>query len=142
MKLLDIVEQESPSPLQPGEKRERKDISIRDLQAINTKLTNLRDSLHDSEYLKDKFAQDKALQDALATLQKRLALKISYVTRIKDRPTAGEARVMELLARECSDWLEITRCYKKLLYRGMQRDVNVFEGKSWQDRQIQTAIPN
>jgi hypothetical protein len=89
MKLLDIVEQESPSPLQPGEKRERKDISIRDLQAINTKLTNLRDSLHDSEYLKDKFAQDKALQDALATLQKRLALKISYTKRSSQAAGTG-----------------------------------------------------
>ena len=66
MKLLDIFEQESPSPLQPGEKRERKDISIRDLRAIDAKLSNLQDSLHDSEYLKYKFAQDKALQDALA----------------------------------------------------------------------------
>ena len=80
MKLLDIFEQESPSPLQPGEKRERKDIKIRDLQEIDAKLFKLRDSLYDSEYLKDKFAQDKALQDALTNLQKRVQLKISYIT--------------------------------------------------------------
>lgn len=141
MKLLDIFEQESPSPLQPGEKRERKDISIRDLRAIDAKLSNLQDSLHDSEYLKYKFAQDKALQDALAALQKRVELKISYMTKLKDRPTAGESKAMEILERECSDWLEITRRYKKFLYRGMRSDVSVFEGKSWQDRQVQTSNP-
>ena len=65
MKLLDIFEQESNSPLQPGEKRQRADITTRDLYAISNKLERLEQSLHDSEYLSDKFAKDAVLQAAL-----------------------------------------------------------------------------
>lgn len=139
MKLLDIFEQESNSPLQPGEKRQRADITTRDLYAISNKLERLEQSLHDSEYLSDKFAKDAALQAALTKLQNRIKLKISYVEKIKQRPTMGETKIMDILERECSEWLTIVRKYRKFLYRGLRLDASVFEGRSSQDRKPQTG---
>lgn len=134
MKLLDLFEDDSITALAPGEKRVRLDFKIRNLQAIQKKMSELRDSLYKSIDLKDQFTKDAALQAALEQLQNRIVLKLDYLEKMKSRPTTGVQKMFAILDSECSEFLKVVKETQKFLHRGLRNTESVFEGRSIEDR--------
>jgi hypothetical protein len=139
MKLLDLFEDNSITTLAPGEKRVRLDLKIRNLQAIQKKMKELRDSLYKSIDLKYQFTKDAALQAALEQLEKRIVLKLDYLEKMKSRPTTGVQKMFAILDSECSEFLKVFKETQKFLYRGLRDTVSVFEGRSREDRSPQDS---
>ena len=135
MKLWELFEHVDLEPLKPGEKRIHAKLAMKNLQAIETKINQLRNSLLNSAVLKDKFTQDTSLQAALDKLIARVRLNLSYLEKMKSRPAAGPTKMVDILNNECSEFLAIVKRNDRFLYRGLRDTASVFEARSWQNRQ-------
>ena len=143
MKIWDLFEQQTQSPpLTSGEVRSQPDIQIKNFQAIHRKIDDLLKNLESSQTLQRQFAKDVVLQQALDKLTKRLELKITYLSRMRDRPSSGERRVREILTTECSDFVQLVQRTRRLIYMGTDNMGSVFEGKSQEKNQSAPSTGN
>lgn len=133
MKLYQLFEQDF-KPLTPGEKRPEPGLSIRDIDKIHAKLYQIDNHLHHSEVLKNTYLKDANLINALEGLMKRLEMKKDYLERMKSRPTSSTVRMLDILRRECSDFLETAQETNMFLYRGVRSEESVYQGRSREDR--------
>ncbi len=137
MQLTDLFE--ALGDLLPGEKRYPKDVTLRDIEAVERRIYELRDAVDKSEALKNLFKNDKELQAKLTQLQDRVTRKVEILHKVKERPTQGMARMWQILETECSEFIPQMQQAGKLLYRGTREHVGQFEGRSRWDRQTKDS---
>lgn len=133
MKLFDLFEQTS-EPLAPGEKRFVNNVTVRDLEKIERKLSELQDVLYHSESLKDKMHKDPVLVKTLTDLIIKVRRKRELLSKVQARPTTSQMNIVQTISRECSDFLNVIKHTHMFLYRGIRNDESVFEGRSRDDR--------
>lgn len=144
MKLWHLFEQDD-NHLQPGEKRIRTDIKLRNLRAIEDRIWELERNIDKSHALKSAYQQDVKLQAALTDLIARLTRKQELLAKVKQRPVSGTDKILAILNTECSEYLKIWRSVNQhtwrqiWLYRGQSGDASVLEGRSWNERRTKDS---
>lgn len=137
MQLKDLFE--AIGDLLPGEKKYPKEMQLRDLEAVQRRINELKDAVHKSEDLKTLFKNDKELQTKLTQLQDRVTRRVEILYKVKQRPTPGMARMWQILDTECSQFIPHMQRAGKLLFRGTREDADQFEGRSREDRQTKDS---
>lgn len=137
MQLKDLFE--AIGDLLPGEKKYPKEMQLRDLEAVQRRINELKDAVNKSEDLKTLFKNDKELQTKLTQLQDRVTRRVEILYKVKQRPTQGMARMWQILDTECSQFIPHMQQAGKLLFRGTRDDADQFEGRSREDRQTKDS---
>jgi hypothetical protein len=139
MQLKDLFE--AIGDLQPGEKRPAPAVELRDIEAVQRRIDDLKDAITKSDDLMKLFKQDVELQTNLNQLQDRITRRVEILHKVKARPTAGMARMWDILERECSEFIPAMQQAGRVLYRGTKDDVRQYEGRSREDRQVKDSNP-
>ena len=137
MQLKDLFE--AIGDLLPGEKKYPKEVQLRDLEAVQRRIDDLKDAITKSDDLMKMFKQDKELQAKLNQLQDRVTRRVEILYKVKQRPTSGMARMFALLDAECSEFIPQMQKAGKLIYRGTKDDADQFEGRSREDRKVKDS---
>lgn len=138
MKLLHLFEQ--ASDLQPGEKRVRPDIRIRNIADLEARISQLQDHIDQSAHLKHTYTSDPELKAALDRLIDRLSRRKDLVHKLTQHPTRSQRTMVQILEQECSEFLVTLRKVNVhawshvWLYRGQRGSASVLEGRSRIDR--------
>lgn len=133
MNLNDLLS-EAVGDLQPGEKRIRPDLQVRNFHRINDRINELERALYRSDDLQIMLQRDPEIFRKLESVKDKIRRKIELLTRAKSRPMPSQQKMWQLLETECSDFIPIMKAAQKVIYRGVKNEESVFEGRSREDR--------
>lgn len=133
MKLFDLFENSQDAvPLLPGEQRTSS--SNAKLIPIQDKIQVLQNRLHEINDIKKDNHPDSMLYKSLAQTEERIKLNLQYLEKMKLRLVFDPQSMIDILNRDCSDFLKVVKETKQFLYRGLNNTESVFEGRTRIDR--------